>query len=484
MTEQLSRNLIRMMSAVVSFYICLVSQGLASAPSTPCQDFEESIKGSAMECGTIQVPENHGEPEGKEITISYVVLKAKNQASTSYPMMYFSGGPGGKTLTGNSLQQWLKSPIRDERDIILFDQRGIGYSSALPNMNGEIFEILAQDVSQEAEHYLMQNVMVNVQQKIQQQGIHLENYNSFQNAADAGMIMRHLGYEKYNLYATSYGTRLARVVQDQFPEMINSVIHNSPSPMTHDFLQARLVGYSLAMERIFNFCAADKDCRENYPGLKETYFSIFRILKEKPLAVPFGEGVFVINPQDVIYLLRRASYSSRSRTLVPQLITALVDEGKGEALDQIIGFEFMIKDFMNFSMMLSVERFETFDQAHNSEYIAASYDKHPLLPVKMGLLDAFYQAGMSWHNGSVAAEDRIFKISEVPTLIMSNYFDPATPPENSHIFKERIPNALLLILDEGGHGGGNEKCRNKVMTEFMNKPKDKPDISCLVIYPE
>lgn len=479
MINQLSRNLIRVLCVVL--YGVLQTSVVKS--STPCKGFEESVGNSAIECGTIQVPENHDKPDGKKITISYVVLKAKNQTLSSYPMMYFSGGPGGRTLTENSILHWVKSPIGEERDIILFDQRGIGYSSALPNMNNEIFNILVQDVAQENELDLMRRVIADTGQKIRQQGIYLENYNSFQSAADVGIIMNHLGYEKYNLYATSYGTRLARVVQDQFPEMINSVIHNSPSPMNDDFLQTRLAGYSLAMERIFEFCGTDEECSEAYPKLKEAYFSIFKILKEKPLAVPFGEGVFIVNPQDVIYLLRRASYSSHSRTLVPQLIQALVD-GKGEVLVQIIGFESMIKNFMNFSMMLSVERFESFDPAYDSEQIAGSYDKYPLLPVKMGVLDAFYQAGMAWHDGSVAAKDRGFKASGVPTLIMSNYFDSATPPENGYIFKESIPNALLLILDEGGHGGGNEECRNKVMADFMNKPNDSLNVACLLLYKE
>jgi len=477
MIDQLSRNIIRALCVVL--YGAL--QTSVAESSTPCQDFKDSIDRSAIECGTVQVPENHNKPDGKKITISYVLLKAKNQTLSPYPMMYFSGGPGGRTLTENSILHWMKSPIGEERDIILFDQRGVGYSSALPNMNNEIFNILVQDVAQENELDLMRRVIADTGQKIRQQGIRLENYNSFQNAADVGVIMNHLGYEKYNLYATSYGTRLARVVQDQFPEIINSVIHNSPSPMKHDFLQTRLAGYSLAMERIFEFCRTDEECSEAYPKLKETYFSIFKILKEKPLVVPFRERVFIVNPHDAIYLLRRASYSSHSRTLVPQLIRALVD-GKGEALAQIIGVESMIKNFMNFSMMLSVERFESFNPAYGAEHIASSYDKYPLLPVKMGVLDAFYQAGMSWHDGSVAAEDRLFKPSEVPTLIMSNYYDPATPPENGYIFKEGIPGAFLLILDEGGHGGGNEKCRNKVMADFMDNPNDSPNVSCLLLY--
>ena len=133
---------------------------------------------------------------------------------------------------------------------------------------------------------------------------------------------------------------------------------------------------------------------------------------------------------------------------------------------------------------MSVEKYENFDPSNTTQVIEEHYKKYPLLPVKMGFFDAFYQAGMTWHTASMPMEERRFQNSNLPTLIFVNQFDPVTPPKNGYLFKETLSNATLLILDEGGHGGGNRECKDSVMIDFMNEPNGSLDTSCLNIYLE
>ena len=107
-----------------------------------------------IQAGTIMVPENHEDPDGKKIKITYIVLKAKDTSSVAFPMIYFSGGPGGNSLGKGFMNYLLEQPTRNERDIILFDQRGIGYSSALPDMSSGSFDIMAKDANEEEEKVL------------------------------------------------------------------------------------------------------------------------------------------------------------------------------------------------------------------------------------------------------------------------------------------------------------------------------------------
>lgn len=86
------------------------------------------------------------------------------------------------------------------------------------------------------------------------QGIDLGSFNSFENAKDVGLLMKHFGYEKYNLFGTSYGTRLARLVMEMYPEMVNSAMLDSPSPLKGDFLLSRLNGYTKALQRVIDNC--------------------------------------------------------------------------------------------------------------------------------------------------------------------------------------------------------------------------------------
>jgi pimeloyl-ACP methyl ester carboxylesterase len=136
------------------------------------------------------------------------------------------------------------------------------------------------------------------------------------------------------------------------------------------------------------------------------------------------------------------------------------------------------------SMLLSVEKFENFNPANSEAVITEEYKKYPLIPITLGYFDAIYQAGHNWHTASMPVSERSFEASDVPTLIFVNRYDPVTPPENGYLFMEDLPHGHLLILDEGGHGQGNQQCKEKVMMEFMNAPDRMPDVSCLNLYQE
>ena len=435
-----------------------------------------------IEGGFLEVPENHYDQESRKIQIAYVIVKSQDPTSDAYPMILFSGGPGGNTLDTGMVKFMLQFPLTANRDLILFDQRGIGYSSPLPDMGFESFDILAANAN-EAEELELNKAMISRYKAIcEEKGIHPEHYNTIQNAMDVGMLFDHLGYGKYNLFGGSYGTRLARVVQDMFPEHIHSSILDSPSPLSTDFLMQRLESYELSLSRIFEYCNNNAECKVKYPNLKEDYFKAINALKDHPIKVSLKDSSdFYINAQDGIYLLRRLLYQADSREKGPELIQAL-KKGEGEILAQIIQSEYNLTSALNLTMLLSVEKFENFNPTNSTDKISNAYQKHPLIPAKLGFFDAFYQAGMQWHDGHMPIEKRKFKASDVPSLIFVNRFDPVTPPKYGYLFMEKLSRGQLFVLDEGGHGGGNQQCKMEVMIEFMDNPDKALDTSCLNIY--
>jgi pimeloyl-ACP methyl ester carboxylesterase len=473
----------RKINNYVLLFICIIGcQTVIGQVAIKPHDIDWLPKREDVEAGAITVPENHDEPNGKQIHISYIVLKAKDTGSKKFPMIFFSGGPGGNSLNQGMVSFLLENPMRHERDIILFDQRGIGYSSALPDMSFAAFNILASDANKEEELVLTTNMIVEFKRKCKEQDISPEYYNTLQNAKDVGMLFKHLGYKKYNLMGGSYGTRLARVVQDMFPEYIHSAVLDSPAPLSGDFLINRLESYSLALGRILEYCENDTQCKNLYPNLKEDYFNAILRLEQKPVQVTINDSLNVtINAQDGIYLIRRLLYQSDAREKAPELIKAFI-EGEGQVIDEVLQFEYMLTGALNLTMLLSVEKYENFDSANTPQVIEENYRKYPLIPLKIGFFDAFYRAGMNWHSASLPMEDRKFEDSEVPTLIFVNRYDPVTPPKNGVLFMENLSNGTLLILDEGGHGGGNEECKNQVITDFMNNPIEKLNTSCLRLY--
>lgn len=461
--------------------ICLFQKRSYSQETGSCAFIQGHQSNDKVRCGRIEVPENHDKPEGKKIEIAYAVLKSDKTDPEAYPMIYLAGGPGGKSLTAGSLYAWMQSPILRHRDIILVDQRGVGHSSPLPDMGDGIFEIMASNFSVEDELEMMRKLVANTKAKASQSGAKLENYNTVQNARDIAVLMDKLGYEKYNLFGASYGTRLARVFQSMFPNYLNSVIHNSPAPMRGDWIINRMNSYNLALGRIFEYCENDPESKARYPNLKADYLSAIYALKEKPIEVPVPGKTFYINPQDGIYLIRRFLYRNDARIRVPELIMALKN-GRGEIIDNVVNYEHQFGGAISFSMLLAIERTEMFRPENTQEVIDAYYDKLPLMPAHIGVLNSLRIAASNFHSISLPEKERAFKTSAVPTMITVNYYDPVTPPRNGYIFKEQLTNAQLFVLDEGGHGGGNPACMAKVMNDFMTKPEGKLDYGCLNLY--
>lgn len=464
------------------FFFCLAYLSAQDSKTPVLPDW--LTQDDEIRAGLITVPENHQDPKGRTIHIAYAVLKSKKPKPNAPPLIFFSGGPGGQTINRGMVGFLKEHVFLEDRDIILFDQRGIGYSSALPDMSYASFHILAADASPEEEMQLTQAMLKEYQEKCRDMGIRPEFYNTLQNAQDVGRLFEHLGYSKYILYGGSYGTRIARVVQDQFPEYIHSAVLDSPSPLSGDFLLNRLASFSQALDRILEYCGATTECRNEYPNLRSEYFKAIARLKEDPLRLTLNDSIpFVINEQDGIYLIRRLLYQDNSREKAPELIRALLNGG-GPVIDQVLKFEYELTGALNLTMLLSVERFEQFDPGNTAGVIEASYRTYPLIPEKLGFFDAFYQAGMNWHTATLPMDERGFLNSEIPTLILVNRYDPVTPPSNGYLFKEKLSRGLLLVLDEGGHGGGNETCKEKVMADFMNNPDIPPDLSCLNLVKE
>ena len=81
------RSLLMLLLAVLMSSPALAQQ----APEIPAPAFIDSLQ--RVRWGSISVPENHDNPQGRHIRIAYVVVQAQDSTSTGYPIIFFAGGP-------------------------------------------------------------------------------------------------------------------------------------------------------------------------------------------------------------------------------------------------------------------------------------------------------------------------------------------------------------------------------------------------------
>lgn len=429
-------------------------------------------------CGTMNVPYDHFKRSEGLISISFVVID-QHEHSQLTPLVILTGGPGGSAITQSRVNHWFNSPLSDNRAVILFDQRGTGYSSPLKNINNEFSSLFRKNLRFDQERVEVKKLMKSYASHANQLGVDLSLYNSFQSAHDLNLIMENLGYEKYNLYGSSYGTRLGRVVQELFPERLNAVVFNSPNPLNGgDMLLGRLESYSKSLQRLFAYCENNLECSSKHPNLENTYFNTIRSLDKNPLKLKINDRPYYVNAEEGLYFIRRLLYRNTALIDVPLLIDELGGHGD-QLLVHLINNEF--KDSYNYAMWFAVERYEMFNAYVTEEVIDAMYENSSSFPVKLAFFTSVYLHLSYFHEKTIEARKKNLKKSNVPTLITVNQYDPVTPPEDAYRMAESLNNFKLFVLNQAGHGGGNQACRNQVMRQFLEKPTAKLDTDCLDI---
>ena len=452
--------------------------GLARAADCGFLGFGNSNE--RLVCGTVKVPEDHEKPKGRTIRIAYVIVKAKSETPRRDPVIYFSGGPGGGSIDPGFVGFLGNGAFAETRDVIIFDQRGIQYSSALPDVGRAVFDAMAADTDIEGERKIIKRALEEYKKRAAAKGIDLAAYNSIQNAKDVGVLMEKLGYPKYNLFGVSYGTRLARLLEDFYPEKLNAVILDSPNLMTDDFLIDRMKSYSSSADKVFKACDADSGCSKLHPDLRNEYEVVVNGLKKRSIAVPLKGVTFYVNAQDAMYLLRRQLYRPDALTRFPDFIDALRD-GDVKVLKQTLDAELAdVSDGgFNTTMFLAVSAFESMDPANTPERIGEMYKELPYFPAQLGFFTNLYIEAMNWGGRTLPMDERVFKDSKVPTVIFVNKYDPVTPPENGALFQKQLSDSQLFIIDQGGHGGGNVPCKFALMKAFMDDPTRTLVANCM-----
>ncbi|MCA9904902.1 MAG: alpha/beta fold hydrolase, partial [Anaerolineae bacterium] len=173
------------------------------------------VEGDDVDCGLLFVPEDRTDPDSATIELAVAILYASEDDVQPDPIIYLAGGPGGNAV--DELEAWVDIPYIQDRDLILLDQRGTGYS--FPSLNCPEIEESEDDATQACRDRLVAD------------GVNLQAYNSAENAADVADLRVALGYDEWNLYGISYGTRLAQTIVRDYPQGIRSVILDSAYPL-------------------------------------------------------------------------------------------------------------------------------------------------------------------------------------------------------------------------------------------------------------
>lgn len=283
------------------------------------------VEGLTAACGTVSVPEHHDRPDGRRIALSFIVLKSHSQAPVADPVVYLHGGPGGGVVQDPILVTRFLNEIRDRRHIVAFDQRGVKTSAGDET---RCFAAVADPALMEpaltGDGDMAELGLRGLRaclDEIAANGADISAVNTLQNAYDVRALTQALGYSDYNIFGTSYGTKLGLEVMRSAPEGLRSVVLDSVWPVQVPFYDLMGLPIAESIRSVFDLCAEDRRCAEAYPDLEARFWALWAKLDAAPLRAPEA----VVSGRDMTMLLiQRNTFGNRGMTgYVPRMIADL-----------------------------------------------------------------------------------------------------------------------------------------------------------------
>ena len=451
--------------------------------------------GAPVECGFVIAPEDHGDPEGPTIRLAVVVIKDQSHDHQPDPVIFLAGGPGEKAVHNAVAIAQLLAPVHPNRDLILFDQRGVGLSEPAlecPELVQVTFDLLDEPDPNVAQQTAF-DAIVSCRDRLVSEGHNLSAYNTIQNAADVNAIRIALGYDQINLWGGSYGSLLAQAVMRDHPEGIRSAAIVSVLPLEVSFFVEASATTANAVMHLLDACAADEACNSAYPNLQEALFEVIDQLNEEPVPVT------LMNPQDgqsydaildgdeVLGNLVTFLYFTQIIPVLPQAIHD-VHNGDYELMTQLSGTTLTLVGLLSQGMMLSVMcTDDLIDRTPEDllnimaalpQQLVGSVD--PEFEIEHGIFGICEDWPVE-ESGPWAKEPLV---SDIPTLVLTGEFDPVTPPEYGQLVASHLSDSYFFELPGIGHdilvASG---CARSIIGDFIADPTQPPDASCIADMP-
>ncbi len=451
---------------------------------------DESLPTSLeIDCGTVLVPSNWEQGSG-EIELAVVVFRSSSNSDVG-PIVNLEGGPGGHSLeTIDFVVEDVVKPLLEIGDVVFFDQRGVGLSQPrlrcqeLAELSREHEDDPGLDDDEATDEFY--RTLEDCRNRLLDDGIALVDYNSINNAHDVEAIRIALGYEQWNLFGVSYGTKLALEVMRRHPEHVRTAILDSVYPPQVDSVSENPSTFLASLNKVVAACAEEPECAAE-GDLGDRIRAVVADLEKDPLRVEIedwisGETDDVFVTGDTLSgVVTSALYSPSQFVDLPEVIEQL-ENGDSDGIATFLSQDRTSERFFTSGMFYAIACQEEISFAKPDIVKAALPDDPFGLDDKFELasntgLSAF-ETCAAFENGQAPATSNEAVTSDIPTLLMAGDFDPVTPTQWAELAAETLSNSHLVVSENGSHGLSGGDCGSSIVTEFLTAPDSKPDASC------
>ncbi|MDP3736287.1 MAG: alpha/beta fold hydrolase [Hyphomonadaceae bacterium] len=450
-----------------------VAEAAAPAPVLTVEPYTFTAgNGTKVEAqkGTFEVPENRKDPKSRKIKISFVRFSSTS-ATPGDPIIYLAGGPGG---TGTGTAQGPRFPLfmalREQGDVIAFDQRGTGMSSTMPFCRAEPAFGADTPLTRTTIVPFYRNGIAKCFDWWEAQGVDIDGYTTMENVHDIEDLRRALGVKQIRLWGISYGSHLGLAMMKYYPKSISKAVLSGIEGLDQTVKRPALTDKLFA--HVQEIIDADPKAKAVYPDLAGMMRRVHAKLNANPATVTFtpqGASAPVTITFDGFAAQMLVSGSIADPpgfTQIPLLYLA-VDNGKYDVVAQrIYNFRQQLTGFTGMSAAMDLASGATkarlaLTQKEAETSLLGDTLNFPM-PQLLGIRDQI----------DLGDEFRAAFKSDIPALFISATLDGRTYPDEAAEEIKGFSNKRRLIVENGGHNiyEADKRVADAVVAFFKGEP--------------
>jgi pimeloyl-ACP methyl ester carboxylesterase len=451
-------------------------------------------RGDHLECFVLDVPEDRSRPEGREVRLRGVILKAR-RGKLAEPVVYLSGGPGDTPLVASEPGidpliegDWWKDTavLRRRRDVIIISQRGAG--GATPDLDcflpriGEPAKARRRAVTEQQEH----SILLGCREALERRKIDLAMYATPVLADDVADLARALSLPKINLYGASYGTRWGLEILRRHPDLVRAAVLDGVYPPQVNGEQNEPGIVRAVFEQLYAECDADAFCREHHPALRQTVETLVEGADRSPLDITLqledGPQPARLDSAKLMLVLLQMMREGEA-ALIPEAVAAA---GRGN-FNLLTLFGEDLEDDEGGLLEQNAQQFDGLFNSVECRETWAAVD----LAARQGAIDQAGIYGLStrfsksaiycpaWRVPAAPAAERQPVKSAVPVLLLSGGYDWLTPPSWAADAARTLSASRQVVFRALGHGvTSQDSCAARLRDAFIENPEAKRPPTC------
>lgn len=432
----------------------------------------------AFECGTVEVPVDYTDPDGKTLELA-VNRRPADGNSPIGALIVNPGGPGasGVDYAPQAVAQFGPEVLRDY-DVVGFDPRGVAASEPVECLDDPgVDRLLAADPDPDTDSEVAETERLLADFAAgcaEDAGALLPHLSTTDVARDLDVLRAVMGDDKLHYYGASYGTFIGAVHAELFPDRVGRVVLDGavdPSLGIEEVNRQQAAGFETALRAYVEACVGQPECPLG-DNLQAGVDRVGELLDELD-AEPLQTGSDRELTQSLgLYGVALPLYVEAYWPVLDQALTQALD-GDGAALLALAdAYWGRTAEGYKTNTAQAIYAVNCLDDPSDATVadIEQSIPSFEQVAPTFGRTFAWSPlACAQWPVEAAAPVPDIDGEGAAPILVVGTTRDPATPYEWAQSMADQLESGVLLTRDGDGHtayGQGNE-CIDSAVDRYL-----------------